>query len=124
MRAGIFVTALDQQPLWLVPAAGPLEGEAAVELAPMQHEDGVATVERLGPGHTTPLLIASPIPDDHPAAAGRPLKFVVRDLVVLDLDGQAFHRGIQGRAFGHRPGTHRAVDLETKIEVVSACLML
>ena len=31
MRAGIFVPALDQQPLWLVPAAGPLEGEAAVE---------------------------------------------------------------------------------------------
>ena len=51
---GLLVASLDQQPLGLLAGAGALEGEAALQLLPVQDEDRVPTLERLGPDTRPP----------------------------------------------------------------------
>ena len=84
-RARLVVAALDQQPLRLLAGPGALQGEAAAQLLAVQDEDGVAALERLGPGDAAALLVGAAVPDDHAAVAERALEVVVGDRVVLDL---------------------------------------
>src|SRR4051794_36306702 len=79
LRAGArgVVAALDQQPLRLRTGAGALQREAAVELLAVQHEDGMAALERRGPRDAAALLVGAAVPDDHAAEAALPLVVVV-----------------------------------------------
>src|SRR5437870_232390 len=90
----------------------------------MKDEYRMATIERLGPRHAAALFVGATIPDDYRAAAGAPLKVVVREGVVLHLHCEALDRRVHRWAFGHRPGPHDAGDLEADVEVVSARLVL
>src|SRR3954452_6265840 len=84
VRAGarLVVAALDQQPLRLGARAGALEREAAVQLLAVQDEDGVATLDRLGPGDAAALLVGAAVPHDHAAVAERALEVVVAQAVI------------------------------------------
>jgi hypothetical protein len=55
----------------------------------VQDEHGMPALEYLRPWHPAALLVVAAVPHDHAAVVGRALERVVRDLVVLDLDGQA-----------------------------------
>ena len=89
-----------------------------LQLLAVEDEDRVAALQRLRPGNPAALLVAAPVPDDHAAASDPALELVVGDLVVLDLDREAFDRRVHRRALGYRPGAHRPVDLEPEVEVV------
>ena len=59
-------------------------------------------------------------PDDDVTAAVLPgrdhaLEVDVLDRVVLDMHGEPFHRGIQGRAVRHRPAHQHSVDLKAQV---------
>src|SRR5262245_55483493 len=101
-----------------------MEGEAALELLAVVDEDVGAPLERLRPGDAAALLVVASIPDDHLTLTARALEVVVGDLVVLDLYRQSFHRRVHRRPFRHGPGTHHAIDLEPKVEVVGGRGML
>src|SRR5690606_8863827 len=64
VRAGprALVAALDQKPLRRLRARA-LEREAAAEALPVQHEHGVATLDRLGPRHAPALLVGAGVPE-------------------------------------------------------------
>jgi len=58
----------------------------------VEDEDGVAALERLGPGDAAALLVGAAVPDDHAAAAGSALEIIVGELVILDLERHPLHR--------------------------------
>ena len=66
-RPGLVVPALDQQPLRLLAAPGPLQGEAAAQPLAVEDEDRVAALERLRPGHPAALLVGAAVPDLRPS---------------------------------------------------------
>src|SRR5436190_24320024 len=77
-RARLLVAALDEQPLRLCSRARALQREAAAQLLTVEHENRVATLERLRPGHPAALLVCAAIPDQNYAVVGRPLDLIVR----------------------------------------------
>src|SRR4051794_10445866 len=105
VRAGarLVVAALDQQPLRLGAGSRALEREAAAQLLAVQDEDGVAALERLGPGDAAALLVGPAVPDDHASVAEPALEVVVAHAMVLHLDGEALRGGIERRPLGHGP---------------------
>jgi len=86
----------------------------------VQHEDGVATVQCLGPCDTAALLVAAAIPYRHTTSIGCALEGVVIDAVVGDLNGQALDGGVERWALWQCPGLHDAGDLEAQVEVARA----
>src|SRR5207237_9714544 len=69
--AGVLVAPLEQQPLRLGPRSSSLQRESSAKLVPVQHEHGVAALERLRPRHAPPLLVRAAVPDDRGATATR-----------------------------------------------------
>src|SRR4051812_26887792 len=122
--ARLVVPALDQQPLGLLPVACPLQGKAAPQLLAVEDEDRMTALQSLRPRHTATLLVATPVPDDHPAAADLALETVVGERVVLDLDREPLDGRIHRRPLGHCPGAHLAADLEPQVEVMRGGSML
>src|SRR3954447_18208589 len=118
------VLALDQQPLRLLAAAGALQGEAALQLLAVEDEDGVAALQRFGPGDPPALLVGAAVPGLHPAAVELALEVVVGERVVADLDRQALYRRVHRGLLRHRPGAHHPVDLEPQVVMVRGRLVL
>jgi len=114
------VAALDEQPLGaLAGPAGALEREAAAELRPVQDEDRVTALERLGPRDAAALLVGPRVPHDPAATTVAALRPGVGQVVVVDLDGEPLGRGIHRRALRDGPGAQHAADLQTQVEVVA-----
>jgi bifunctional non-homologous end joining protein LigD len=124
---GAVVVDLHEQPVLLL-AAHPRapEGERAGELVPVQPHLHVAAGH--GVGHRDRLavllgevVVGAGVPHDHRAlavaVADPSLVVGVRQLVVLDLDGQPLLARVERRALRHRPGHQDAVDLESHVEV-------
>src|SRR3954451_14060115 len=118
------VLALDQQPLRLLAAAGALQGEAALQLLAVEDEDGVAALQRFGPGDPPALLVGAAVPGLHPAAVELALEVVVGERVVADLDRQALYRRVHRGLLRHRPRLHRPLDLQPQVEMVGGRLVL
>ncbi len=96
-----------------------------MQLLAVQHEHRVPALERLRPRHSAALLVGAAVPHDHAALlAGRAFEVVVRELMILDLDGEALDGGIHRGALRDRPRAHRAADLEAQVEVVGARAVL
>src|SRR5919202_7112896 len=78
VRAGarLVVAALDEQPLRPGARPRPLEREAAAQLLAVEHEHGVAALERLRPRDAAALLVGAAVPHDHAAVAEPPLEAV------------------------------------------------
>src|SRR6185436_3354047 len=104
----VLVAALDEQPLRSRARAGALEREAAAQALAVQDEDGVAALERLGPGDAAALLVGALVPDPRLGGSRR------------QLDREALVGRVHRRALRHRPRADRAVDLQLQREAALA----
>ena len=80
-----------------------LERPAAAQLLAVQHEDGVAALERLRPGDAAALLVAAAVPH------GR------RRRSRACRSARRFAAGFERRLLRQRPGPHLAVDLQAQL---------
>ena len=130
-RVGPLVAALDQDP---VVAPGPGERPAAVELRPVEPHGQVAVVDPLPHAHGRGVVfgevaIGPRVPDDHGSGAVVPtgdvaLERAIVERVVLDVHGETLDLRVVGRALGHGPRRHHAVDLEPEVVVEAAGMVL
>src|SRR6185295_17523561 len=127
------VLALEQQPL--APIGLALAGstssahqmKAAAQLLALQLEvDAPAAQRVLGVALRLP---GAAIPEQHRAAAVLSLrdhafKIAVLERVILGLHGQAFHARIEARPLRHGPAQEHAVELQPKVVVQAASIVL
>jgi hypothetical protein len=117
---GGVVPLVQQQPVVLaVGLVAPDEDEAALQLLAVEVEVQVALFEGLGRVGVTGRPPGPPVPHDHVAFAvalgDHALEVVVRQGVVLHLDGQAAGLGVERRTLGDGPAEEDAVVLQSKV---------
>src|SRR6185437_13586904 len=126
---GIAVALLDEQPVARIAlAAHAHQRPAAFEPLAPQHEFERAVLE-FGDGITAGRQPQALVPHHDRAAAifalrDDALEIDIVDGMVLDLAGEALHRGIEAQSFGHRPAFQDARHLQAEIEMEMACRVL
>ncbi len=123
---------LDQEPvvpLLAFAAFHPHQDETALQPLAVEDDLKVAFLQalmRIGPGLGLPIAA---VPQHHRAAAilafwDRPLEVAVVERVVLHLHGEPAVMRVDRRAFGHRPGLERPVELQAEVVVQARGVML
>src|SRR5271165_3080797 len=118
---GELIAMLDQQPLILFLRASEFhQHEAALQFLPVQGEFQVALGELLLAAKRPFRFIRAAVPDNHIARAILPsgnlaLKLTILEGVILDVNCQAFHAGVERWSFRHGPGFQYSVHLQAQV---------
>ena len=126
LRVGVDVALLDQEPalaLKIVATLEPHQRPSTLQLLTVEAEFDLAlAIARLDIGHRHPGAV---VPHHHRAAAVLTLGDVALEVgvierMVLDVDGEAPHLGIEARPLGDRPALEDPADLEPEVVVERA----